>query len=180
MSSLRIVIQHIHLMWTKTARGGNAARWRNALPRHFPLPLESFAAPVTLHRIDYPEWMGPEHRERIERYKSVAKLDVRDLSIEMRDDSLVVRHVRDRHNAAIADRLYPDESGNTVFEVDAFCLSLDEWGQLRSNGRYVDIDTGNWWYEQSVYNIGLFSGVDVRRFVSTIPDHQFVEMASLR
>jgi hypothetical protein len=179
MSSRRVVIQLIHTQWTKASRGGDGARLRNALPRQLPLPLESFAAPVTLHRVAFSEFTNFERRETVDRADSPSALALRDLRLAFEGDQLAVKHVRDRQNAAIADRLYPDESGNTVWELDAFVLAPDDWGQLHYNGRYVDMDTGNWWYEQSVYNIGLFTGVVVDRFTSTKPDFRFAELATL-
>ena len=33
--------------------------------------------------------------------------------------------------------------------------------------------------EQSVYNVGLFTDVDLKQFAKTEPTHQFVELATL-
>ena len=129
MSSPCVVIQLIHCTWTKASRGGDGARLRNALPLQLPLPLDSFAAPVTLHRVAFSEFTDFDRRETVERYDTLGSLRLHDLSFQLCGDSLVVGHIRDQQNAAIADRLYPDESGNTVFEIDAFCVASDEWGQ---------------------------------------------------
>ena len=179
MSLPRVVIQLIHTQWSKASRGGDGARQRSAFPTQLPLPIESFAAPATLHRVGFSEFSDFERRESVERGDAISALPVRDLALTRDGEKLAVKFIRDRQNAAIADRLFPDESGNTVLEMDAFAIGAEEWGQLRYNSRYVDRDTGNWWYEQSVYNIGLFASVVGDRFVSTNPDHRFVELAIL-
>ena len=179
MNSSRLVIQLLHSRWTKASRGGDGAVTRAELPLASHLPLDSFAAPITLHTIRFWERDDFVPSDGVTRFDTFAELPFRDLTISPTSDGVSVAHIRDQLNAAIADRLYNDEFGNTVYDIDAFSLSDGEWGQLQYNGRYTGIDSGRWWYEQSIYNIGLFSEIDVKRFINTDPTERFVELATL-
>ena len=179
MNSSRLVIQLLHSRWTKASRGGNGAVTRAELPLASQLPLDSFAAPITLHSVRFWERDNFVPSDGVKRFDTIAELPLRDLTISPTSDGVSVAHIRDQLNAAIADRLYNDEFGNTVYDIDAFSLSDGEWGQLQYNGRYTCIDSGRWWYEQSVYNIGLFTEIDVNRFINTDPTERFVELATL-
>ena len=179
MNSSRLVIQLLHSRWTKASRGGDGAVTRAELPLASHLPLESFAAPITLHTVRFWERDDFVPSDGVTRFYTIAELPLRDLTIRPASDGVSVVHIRDQLNAAIADRLYTDEFGNTVYGIDAFSLSDGEWGQIQYNGRYTCIDSGRWWYEQSVYNIGLFTDIDVKRFTATDPIDRFVELATL-
>jgi hypothetical protein len=173
MPSIKIVFQSVHTYWTKASRGGIGARRRNELPRSLPLPLECFTAKCAIHRVGFSEFNDFHCIESITKGRAFSDLNIRDLVLIMDGDSLVIELRHDPNNAAIANRIYP------VQNIPAFSLNADEWGQLLYNGRYVVDDTGDWWYEQNIYNIGLFSKVTVDRFVATKPTKRFAEMASL-
>lgn len=171
MMSPHIVLQAIDTVWSKTSRGGEGARLRRTLPTALPMPLECFASPYALHHATFAESKGFERSDRIVRGKSLPELGVRDLLLQQEDASLAVQLVRDPHNAAVAGRIF--------HSVPAFSLKPGEWGQLQYNGRYVEHDRGNWWYEHHVYNIGLLDAADLDRFVRTKPDRRFLELARL-
>ncbi len=60
-------------------------------------------------------------------------------------------------------------------------LLSNQWAQIRWNGRSSRIVLGAWWYKQVTVNIGLFEGrANEEVFVTTKPDLQFEQMASLR
>jgi hypothetical protein len=179
MNSTRLVIQLLHSRWTKSSRGGDGAVARAELPLALPLLLDSFAAPVTLHTVRFWERDNFVPTDGVARFDTISGLPIRDLTLQRTADGVSVVHTRDQLNAAIADRLYNDEFGNTVYDIDAFSLVDGEWGQIQYNGRYTCIDSGRWWYEQSVYNIGLFTDIDATRFTDTDPAHRFVELATL-
>lgn len=179
MNSTRLVIQLMHSRWTKSSRGGDGAVTRADLPLVSRLPLESFASPVTFHAVRFWECDDFAPSDRVARFETTAELPIRDLLLHQAPDGVSVVHVRDQLNAAIADRFLNDEFGNFVYKTDAFSLSDGEWGQIQYNGRYTCIDSGRWWYEQSVYNIGLLTDIDVKRFIDSEPTHRFVELATL-
>lgn len=180
MHTPRAIIQHIHTIWTKASRGGDGARQRNRIPRCLLLPLECFGAPCSLHLAEYSEDSSFCPTESVGKASSLSELGIRDLAMELNGDRLIVYFLRDAQNAATASRRSRDTSSSDIDRILAFSLENDAWGQIRYNGRYVDFDTGNWWYEQSTYNIGLFSAVAVDRFAVTQPTQHFVEIGRLR
>jgi len=182
MSSFRIVIQLVHTVWTKASRGSDGARTRNAIPKAFSVPVECFSAPFGIHRVGFQECNEFQAVSRVCNGTTISELGIRDLAFELNDDSLVVNLVPDPMNAAFANRIFvsSDEASDPVHVIRAFSLKSDEWGQLRYNGRFVDRHTGSWWYEQSVYNIGLFAKVILDRFIKTRPNGRFAAMARLR
>ena len=60
----------------------------------------------------------------------------------------------------------------------AFLLCPGKWGRLRYNGRFVEMDSGNWFYEKTVVNIGLLFQPAVDIFFAT-PHNSFSDMARL-
>lgn len=179
MSTPRIVIQRVRATWSKASRGGEGARRRNALPHALPLPPDCRDASFCVHHVRFSEDSDFKRRDSLTEGKSLADLGIGDLVFDFDSDSLDVQLLRNPLNAAMADRLYPDESGNIVRSVDAFSLAAGQWGRLRYNGRYTDADTGDWSYEQTVYNIGLLYDFTPNHFVETSPDCRFADIARL-
>ncbi|MBN1910332.1 MAG: hypothetical protein JW818_11375 [Pirellulales bacterium] len=167
------------MTWTKASRGGDGARIRNALPDALPLPLEAFTAPWTLHSIYYHESNDFTKEEVIKKTDSPDVLGIRVLRFKLCNRQLAVSFLHDSANAALVDRIQVDLQGNEILEVDAFVLEPEQWGQLVYNGRFVDMDTGNWWYEHTVFNIGLGLKPAKDLFRSTRPASRFVELARL-
>lgn len=180
MRSTYMIIQRIHTTWTKASRGGDGAYRRERLPRCLPLPLECFTADFAIHRVDFSEFDDFRPVGSVAKGRSPSDLGICDLSLKVDDEGLVVQFIRDPRNAAGANRMDRDDSGNMVHMPHAFSLKDDEWGRLSYNGRYVDSDTGDWSYQQSIYNIGVFANVEVDRFEATRPAKQFAELAILR
>ena len=166
-----VLIQHVHSLWTKQSRGGDAARIRNAVPDALPLPPSVRAAPFVLHHALFVERDDFVQADVIRTGDSFADLDLKDLELSITPDSLNIRFHRNVNNAARSTP-YPF--------TDVFSLSESQWGRLTYNGRFTAWNTGNWWYEKSVFNIGWFSCIDMRRFIDTEPTCDFSEMAHLR
>ena len=166
-----VVIQHVHSIWTKQSRGGDGARIRNAVPAAAALPPDLLPATFMLHYAEYTESSDFVQSDTLKSADDFAALDIRDLEITLAADLLSVRFIRDGNNAACPSP-YP--------HADVFTLSESQWGRLACNGRYTAWNTGNWWYEKSVYNIAWLSEVDRSVFVRTEPTCDFSEMARLR
>ena len=167
----QVVIQHVHSIWTKQSRGGENARIRNAVPAAVALPPDLRPATFMLHHAEYAESSDFVQSNTVKSADDFAALDIRDLEITLTTDVLSVRFLRDGNNAACPSP-YP--------HADVFALSESQWGRLTYNGRYTAWNTGNWWYEKTVYNIGWLSEVDRSVFVRTEPTCEFSEMARLR
>jgi hypothetical protein len=171
MMAPRIIIQRVRCTWTKASRGGEAARIRNSLPRQLMLPLEAFAAPVTLHRVEFSEPSNFKSQEIVQRFAELAEVQLIDLSLRVIGEKLEAKHLRRADNAAIRHRPYPFLGGVHIAD--------GEWAELRANGRYVDYHTGNWWYDSTTYNVGLFSELATDRFIQSKAAKRYADLARL-
>lgn len=167
----QVLIQHLLVDWTKLTRGGVGARKRSALPRAAKVPPISNMAPFVLHRLLYLERDDFRPASTLITADSAAGLAVKVLEFSWQDSRLSVRFYRDGFNAATPSA-YPFKN--------VFTLQPQEWGRLEYNGRYSGMYSGEWWYEQHVYNIGLFDNWKPNVFVKTAPVSEFSELAQLR
>lgn len=166
-----ILIQHVHTLWTKRSRGGDGARLRNGVPHAVTLPPQCARdSRWILHLATYSEWERFERSDRCACADDFKQLGIRDLDFQLEDDGVVVRYHRDGNNAARTSPL--------PF-TDLPKIDRNHWIRLRYNGRYVHRTTGNWWYEQSCYNIGWFDSFAEDAFLSTDPINRFEEIATL-
>ncbi|MFN7894171.1 MAG: hypothetical protein ACK5OC_28045 [Pirellula sp.] len=166
-----VLIQHVHTLWTKKSRGSDGARLRNTVPLAVELPPQCACdSRRVMHLATYSEWTQFERSDRNLCVSDFKKLDIRDLDILIVNDELQIRYHRDGNNAARTSPL--------PF-TDLPAIKLNEWIRLRYNGRYVHRSTGNWWYEQSCYNIGWFDSFDADVFLTTSPINRFEEIAVL-
>ena len=124
-----------------------------------------------LHHAKHTEDSGFVQIDTVKWADQFPALGIRDLELTLTDDSLSVRFVRDNNNVA---RRSPYQY------ADVFTLLQSQWGRLTYNGRYTCWDTGNWWYEKSVYNIGWFVAIAPSVFVQSEPTCSFTEMERLR
>ncbi|PHS03080.1 MAG: hypothetical protein COA78_19330 [Blastopirellula sp.] len=165
-----VVIQHIHTTWTKQSRGGDGARRRSSVPEAVKLPSTVLATPYILHQSRFDEGSNFRQTDLVKSAKNIGDLNLKDLELKIEDNQISVRYHRDHSNAA---KEHPHPYS------DVFTLNKSEWGQLTFNGRFTDFDTGQWSYEKSTYNIGLFPEIVFNRFVATQPDYRYVELAKL-
>ena len=166
-----ILIQHIHTLWSKKSRGGNGARLRNAVPTAVALPKEcGRGLRWVLHVAQYSELNDFERTDRCVSANEFAQLGIRDLEFLTENDTVVARFYRDGNNAARTSPL--------PFS-DLPAIKRNQWIRLRYNRRYVHRSTGNWWYEQSCYNLGWFETFADDVFLNSRPTNRFEEIATL-
>ncbi|GAB5407292.1 MAG: hypothetical protein Aurels2KO_55230 [Aureliella sp.] len=166
-----ILIQYVQTVWTKSSRGGDAARVRNAVPDALALPSTIRDAPFVLHHARFVERDNFIQTDRFCSGTCFSDLSLDDLKLILAPDSVTVRFRRNGNNTA---RTIPHPF------TDVFTLAESQWGRLTYNGRFTAWNTGNWWYEKSVVNIGWFANIDFQQFVKTAPTYDFAEMAHLR
>ena len=172
--ALAVYIQAICTYWDKSSRGGTDASPRNRVPEAVSLP-PSPSAPkpgdYVLHRSVFTAntgFIAPTSSSLgITPYRPP---NTGGVTLSLEDDALVVAYQWDRSQGA-PERCFA--------RVDAFCLSPEQWGRVRYNGRLTDFDNGTWWYEKWVYNVGLFSAPPPSVFVATEPLKVFTQMAHL-
>ena len=60
-------------------------------------------------------------------------------------------------------------------------VAPQQWTQLHWNGRFTDVDTGAWWYEQTTLNVACFAeAMNGGIFTTRAPDLKFDFRAILR
>lgn len=167
-----LLIQHVHTLWSKQSRGGRGARLRNSVPTAVTLPEEcNSRTGWILHVAQFAESNHFERADRCVFADDFAQLRIQDLEVHTNDETAVVRFHRDGDNAVRTSPL--------PFS-DLPAIGRNQWIRLRYNGRYVDRCTGNWWYEQSCYNLGWFETFAEDVFLKSRPTNKFEEIATLR
>ncbi|WP_425396174.1 hypothetical protein [Aeoliella sp.] len=166
-----VVLQHIETIWTKTSRGGEGARRRNAVPEAVELPTLEAEHPFVLHHAVFGERNEFARVDRCLSADAFDDLGLKLLSIEIDEEQLSLRYHRDGFNF-ITSSPYPCKYPIT--------LTHDAWGRLAYNARHSDCDTGDWWYEKHVFNIGWLEDWTPRVFLDGAPEKEYREMAQLR
>jgi hypothetical protein len=167
-----ILIQHVHTVWTKRSRGGDGSRIRSAIPLAVMLLSNcDSSSGWILHRATYSERDRFERSDHCVRVTEFGQLRLLDLEVRSEGDGLSVRFCRRSDNAA---------RPSTLSFTDLPCVEGNRWCRVRFNGRFVDWDTGNWWYEHSSYNIGRFDTYSAAVFLTSSPTNRFEEVVTLR
>lgn len=175
-SDIKVLIQTIHLSWDKEARGGLAAAQRNSVASAFVFShLNSLTSENNAFLIEQQFW-GQKNQFSQPVYCCYLnlKLDApyisKCITVKYLEEVLKVEYKRNQQCGA---PLAPVAKSLTI--------SLNQWIQIRWNGRFSDIDTGAWWYEQTTMNIGLFQeAVDCDVFTKSSPAVHFDQLFYLR
>ena len=169
-------VQIIDLEWDKSARSGELATKRNAIPTAFAVP----ACP--------PGKSGYGLINIEEQYWDHSNGFVRPVNFEQEQQPLI-----EKQNLGCISVSYIKSELKIIYTWDQtvgtprrpltkkLTLLSNQWAQIRWNGRSSRIILGAWRYKQVTVNIGLFDGqVDEGIFANTKPDLQFEQMALLR
>lgn len=161
-----ILIQHVKLYWCKECRGAPYSTIRNKMPKAFNLPKSFF---------DYNPIGYPSHyvfmiqnkdgiHENINKKYIISEYEnirVGAIEIIKLDNRYVFRYKYDFHRAIPQMHKYnPKISMYVDLEEFAFELLDNEYGQIIYNGRFVDYDTGEWYYNLDILN---FVPVDFKK-----------------
>lgn len=184
------VLQILHVEWTKASRGGEGGRARNAIPAALPLSLEEFSTSderlfVEVHR--WNEHNGFTKVVRIERHSVPLSTGFRFgcLTVAAKSDGspgLQLDYPRHTGCGGMPDRWFLN-CGLGARNPAASALSVNpgEWVRIRDNGRFDDMDTGNWRYQQVTFNVAWFPArPDPAWFRSRRPTHDLNFLADLR
>lgn len=163
-----LLTQHIKLYWDKKCRGGQGAEERNHM---------SQAALLPEHFFDYIPFGVPSHFQMISQkadgfhikinhrniltlgHKNCVHMDPIEL-IPAGSDGYEIYYRYILHHSAKPKRLKYNKDMSRFVGLEEFVFTLmpGEYGRTLCNGRFVDIDTGNWWYEIDIANIMLWIG----------------------
>ena len=170
------LVQVIHLSWDKSARGGQGARDRSAVPQAFPVDrfwgkdgrihveelewrhVNAFAEPIERRQHDLPIQKGYEFGC---------------VTVSAESEGLSVRFRWDGAHGGAPDREYLNSTEDVT-------LTPGQWARIAYNGRFSDTDNGHWWYEQTSVNVACFgSEPSGRVFVETKPVREMLLFADL-
>ncbi len=148
-----VLIQIIQVEWSKAARGGAAATARNNVPEALPLPHTAMLAmrePAFVeHFVRYGrrnQFQAPLVDKLLTQPVAEPFADIhRGLAVSLDDDG----------HAHVALTRYPGAPRRPL-RFEGFTLAPGEWGRIRVNGRWTDVDFGWWVYTKLAMNIGLF------------------------
>jgi hypothetical protein len=164
---MTVVVQLVTVSWSKRSRGGEAARLRAALPEAYPIHRTLFGNRWGLHQVAMYEPAGFQPRERTE-VDDVVK-NVVGVTLELQHDGLHVQFVW------TPDVGVPPRRPRSR----PFVLRPGEWGRVVHNGRFVDFDTGGWYYRKQVVNVALLARFAPRIFLGE-PLHLTRRLGALR
>lgn len=161
-----LVVQHIGTIWSKASRGGEEARRRNASPHALPLPLEVASKEGLLHFVFF-----NEHDNFVphETSQSLASL-----TAPLRQGCVTIQ----RDEGGTCQVAFRWTNGKGGAPERSHCrrnltLPSGQWCQVLWNGRFTDPDSGRWWYEKHVVNVGW--GEFTRQHFRLIPPISFFQ-----
>lgn len=171
-----VLVQITHLSWDKAARGGPLATKRNAVPSAFPissLALENLGGSLEVEMkmwghdndfaVPFRSWHG-QH----------------DLSKKFEWECVRVDFKKSELNVVWDGKKMGTGAPRRPFSIK-LALQAEQWAQIRWNGRFLDRDSGAWWYEQTTFNVALcHTFPDSELFLSSQPSARIEQMAWLR
>jgi hypothetical protein len=178
------LVQVIQLRWGKSARGGQGARDRNAVPLAFEVSADELLGAADELVVVESRWgarnafVEPLHRS-LRRVATAAGYRFGCVSVSANPEALSVRYQYDTAHGGAPDRwFFNSATGFGEAPGRNFVVRPGQWVRIRYNGRFSCVDTGNWWYEQVTVNVALFRGVPSGQvFVGSEPSQDLVALA---
>jgi hypothetical protein len=181
-----IVVQLILVTWDKSGRGGRGAERRNRIPLALPLP-DQLRPEIGRHLLLHESHWGHTNQFACE---CASEFRSKDHSAEYRYKCISVAAIDGGAQVdwtwnewgGIPPRTIWADDGNVVPANHHIDLKDNEWARLRWNGRFTCIDTGSWWYESVVANVGVLPDAEIPSdfFTRCEPIEDYSQMAQLR
>ena len=178
------LVQVIRVTWTKASRGGEGARSRNSVPSATEITVADLPDVNGSLCVDVSEWR--EHNQFVEPYHTYRKIPFASgfhfgcVTVSATMNGLQVDYQYDPGFVGAPDRRGFAPEGHRAAKPRRFFARDGEWIQVCHNGRFSDIDTGNWWYELVTVNVAFFAGgLDSRVFVTRRPSEELRVLAEL-
>jgi hypothetical protein len=182
LSTATLIVQHIHIMWTKAGRGGHLAERRNKIPNAFAVPNPPLTFDRKKHYIVHGVGFGERNefteplRNRTTSPNFGTTFTTTNCTVELADDSAnVIYEWRD----GAPKRQFYDESGSLVPVRKQLQVRADKWVRVEYNGRFTGCDCGNWWYEHSIINVALVSPDCLNVFLNSKPSGSIQQLEHL-
>ena len=183
-----LLIQHINLLWDKECRGAPYSSLRNNMARAYDLPKTFF----NYNPLGFPShyiFLRQEKRglsEQINRVDTIAKnsnIRIGAIEILQQTNCYELQYRYDFHRAIPERHKYnPKTSMYEPLKETAMELQCGEYGRIIYNGRYVDIDTGYWYYVMNIINIicTTENRSSLKIFIEREPGKAYNQIAMLR
>lgn len=167
-----LIVQTIRSSWTKASRGAPGAIARNTVPEYLPISspnIDPIDLQVLYHEIAFEEATGfqsPKERIYINPtiYPPSGCITVERIGREA--------HVTYKYSG-VGGAPYRSVKRHTIR------AGVGDWLQMRENGRFLILWSGDWSYQKIVVNAGLFNNISARYFLNTSPIEVFSAMADL-
>ncbi len=177
-----LIVQHIHITWTKAARGGRLAELRSRIPNAFtvptPPPTYDRNAHYIVHGVAFSE--SNDFAEPLASRTTApgisTKFNTRNSTIELADDSATVIY---EWRAGAPERQFFDKSGTPVPVRKQLQVRTNEWVRLEYNARFTGFDCGRWWYEHSIINTAWASPECLDVFLNSEPSASLQQLEHL-
>jgi hypothetical protein len=180
------LVQIIRLHWDKSARGGQGARDRNAVPLAFGVPADQLLHATGQLHVEESHWgdsnaFAKPFHYRHHRVPVEAGFSFACVTISEHPQGLLVRYRWSWGRGGAPDRWFINAgTGNAESASRDLVVQAGQWARVSSNGRFTDFDTGNWWYEQVTVNVAWFDGEPSGQvFVGSAPVRDFRQLANL-
>ena len=182
VTTATLIVQHIHITWTKAARGGRLAERRSEIPNAFavsqPPPTYDKNEHYIVHGVSFGE--HNEFTEPVRSQTTAPSIDTifntTNCTVELADDSAtVIYEWRD----GAPERQFFDKSGTPVPVRKRLQVHTDKWVRVEYNGRFTGYDCGNWWYEHSIINAALATPDCLDVFLTSKPYASFQQLEHL-
>lgn len=185
-----LLIQKINLQWHKDCRGGAGAVLRNNYPKAARLPKDYFSyCPfgVSSHNISLLQDKDGIHVRKeyrnLNEWKNDDTIKFEPFEISINNDKIKIHYRYSLHHGSLPARhKYDPTIGQYVpLHELAFELKPNDYGRAICNGRFVDCDTGNWWYELDILNVILLSDTvaPLDCFLVREPNKKYKQIAQL-
>jgi hypothetical protein len=177
-----LIVQHIHIKWTKTARGGHLAERRGAISNEFAVPTPPQTYDRKQHYIVHGVLFGErnEFTEPIGSQTTAPSIDTTftttNCTIELKDDSATV--IYEWRDGAPERKVF-DKSGTPVPVRKRLQVHPGKWVRVEYNGRFTGLDRGDWWYEHSIINVALVAPDCLDVFLTSKPYSSFQQLEHL-
>jgi hypothetical protein len=180
------VVQIVWLRWDKSARGGQGARDRNAVPQAFAVPAAGLAGAGGRLCVSVAQWgernaFAEPFSTRQQRVAVADGFRFRCVSVSAHPEGLGVRYQYNRGDGGAPDRWYFNWCTGYGESVGrSLVVRPGQWVRVCYNGRFSCIDSGTWWYEQTTVNVAWFGGeADGRVFLDHEPAEEVRLLADL-
>lgn len=179
------IIQIVQWSWTKASRGGRLAEIRNRIPRSVEISADSLDLKPGELNVEIHRWSDTDEFAKCEIVNKSS------ISWNSTYEYGCVRVTGDEYGsrveyqyqptlAGMPDRRAYATGGHREAVTRTYIVRSGEWMQISYNGRFVDMDTALWWYEQATMNVACFEKKpNPKVFLENLPSQRFESLAKL-